>query len=148
MGETHGISLRKRIRINLVAAMNQANINQVQLAKKLGISKGTVNNWARGNNSPDVDMVPKICKVLSIPILDLYSPTTLESQKNIKKSPMVTDLFLREAGVAQPLEEMLERSSIHCAVYDGTRANPLYPVPRLMDRSELEIFYERAADWS
>ena len=51
------ISLRERIRINLVTAMENAGINQVQLADKLNISKGTVNNWTRGNNSPDVDMV-------------------------------------------------------------------------------------------
>lgn len=52
--------------------MERANINQVKLADKLGISKGTVNNWVRGNNSPDVDMVPKICKVLNITIKDFY----------------------------------------------------------------------------
>lgn len=85
MDEAHGISLRERIRINLISAMESANINQVQLAEKLGISKGTVNNWARGNNSPDVDMVPKICDVLGISVLDLYSPTKFEPQENAKK---------------------------------------------------------------
>ena len=67
------ISLRERIRLNLVAAMEKAGINQVQLAKKLGISKGTVNNWIRGNNSPDVDIVPDICSVLEISIIELFS---------------------------------------------------------------------------
>ena len=73
MDELHEISLRERIRLNLISAMKRADVNQVQLAEKLGISKGTVNNWARGNNSPDVDMVPKICNVLGISILDLFS---------------------------------------------------------------------------
>ena len=27
-------------------------------------------------------------------------------------------------------------------------ANPLYPVPKLMTRKELEVFYYRLADWS
>ena len=71
--------------------MESANINQVQLAEKLGISKGTVNNWARGNNSPDVDMVPKICDVLGISVLDLYSPTKFEPQENAKKEPPAQD---------------------------------------------------------
>ncbi len=79
MNSQHEISLRERIRLNLIAAMEKANINQVQLAEKLNISKGTVNNWARGNNSPDVDTVPKICEVLGISILDLYSETKSES---------------------------------------------------------------------
>lgn len=91
MDEAHGISLRERIRINLISAMESANINQVQLAEKLGISKGTVNNWARGNNSPDVDMVPKICDVLGISVLDLYSPTKFEPQENAKKESPVQD---------------------------------------------------------
>lgn len=69
MEQNRTISLRERIRLNLVAAMENAGINQVQLAEKLNISKGTVNNWTRGNNSPDVDMVPKICEVLGISIL-------------------------------------------------------------------------------
>lgn len=58
MSELHEMSLRERIRLNLVSSMEAANINQVQLADKLGISKGTVNNWARGNNSPDVEFEP------------------------------------------------------------------------------------------
>lgn len=90
MAELHEVSLRERIRLNLLSAMECANINQVQLAEKLGISKGTVNNWARGNNSPDVDMVPKICDVLGISILDLYAPTEFEQPDSIpseKNSP-------------------------------------------------------------
>ena len=58
------VSLRERMRINLVSAMKKAGLTQVSLADRLDISKGTVNNWIRGNNSPDVDMVPRICKAL------------------------------------------------------------------------------------
>lgn len=89
MGKAHEISLRERIRLNLISAMEQANLNQVQLAERLGVSKGTVNNWARGNNSPDVDMVPKICDVLGISITDLYSPARFEPQADTpnKKAP-------------------------------------------------------------
>lgn len=100
MGELHEISLRERIRLNLVSFMENANINQVQLAERLGISKGTVNNWARGNNSPDVDMVPKICKVLGISILDLYSPTKFEKQETsiqIKEAPPISDEAIKLA---------------------------------------------------
>ena len=79
------ISLRERIRINLVTAMENAGINQVQLADKLNISKGTVNNWTRGNNSPDVDMVPRICEVLGISVLALYSPTEFENSEATAK---------------------------------------------------------------
>ena len=34
------------------------------------------------------------------------------------------------------------------AKYADKEANPLYPVPKLMDAGELERFYEKVADWS
>ena len=85
MSEGPEISLRERIRINLVSAMEKANINQVQLGEKLGVSKGTVNNWTRGNNSPDVDMVPRICKILGITIASLYAPTKFEKPDDLPR---------------------------------------------------------------
>ncbi len=108
MNELHQISLRERIRLNLISAMDKANINQVQLAEKLGISKGTVNNWARGNNSPDVDMVPKICHVLGISILSLYAPTKfeeLESITSIRKSEPITDDEIEHIKKYRTLDE-------------------------------------------
>ena len=66
------ISLRERIRINLISAMSAANINQVQLAERLGIKKGTVNNWVRGNNSPDVDMVVSVTEARANPYYNCF----------------------------------------------------------------------------
>ncbi len=97
MEELTEISLRERMRLNLVFAMEKANINQVNLADKLGISKGTVNNWVRGNNSPDVDMVPKICKVLNISVLDLYSSARYEPIDNRKNAPPYSEEALKLA---------------------------------------------------
>ncbi len=97
MEETQMISFRERIRLNLVAAMKSANMSQVQLAERLGISKGTVNNWTKGNNSPDVDMVPQICRVLGISISSLYTPLPFEPEEiqSTKKKPT----SLSEAGL-------------------------------------------------
>lgn len=91
------ISLRERIRLNLIDAMRRAGLTQVQMADKLGISKGTVNNWIRGNNSPDVDMVPRICKVLEIPILSLYSPRNGEILDGIQSGPTYSPSALQLA---------------------------------------------------
>lgn len=103
MEKSRAISLRERIRLNLVAAMENAGINQVQLADKLNISKGTVNNWTRGNNSPDVDMVPRICDVLGISVLSLYSPTELESPETpiTKKSPAPAEASTGEISLEE-----------------------------------------------
>ncbi|MBD5094957.1 MAG: iron-containing alcohol dehydrogenase [Subdoligranulum sp.] len=42
----------------------------------------------------------------------------------IRSVLLVTDRPLREAGATRPLEDLLARSGVRCAVYDGTRANP------------------------
>lgn len=107
MEELHEISLRERIRLNLVSAMKKANLNQVQLADKLGISKGTVNNWVRGNNSPDVDIVPQICKVLSISVLDLYLPTEYETRTGEDYSSIAEATQRGEQTGADPLSTIL-----------------------------------------
>lgn len=111
MSETHKISFRERIRLNLIASMEKANINQVQLAEKLGISKGTVNNWARGINSPDLDLIPRICDVLGISVLDLYAPTGFEEQEALstKNSPSTDDSVPGEnvSAIFDKLNQML-----------------------------------------
>ena len=43
----------------------------------------------------------------------------------IRSVLLVTNRPLREAGATRPLEDLLARSGVRCAVYDGTRANPI-----------------------
>ena len=43
---------------------------------------------------------------------------------NVKSVLLVTDPFLRSSGSTAPLEALLQKNNIHCAVYDKTCANP------------------------
>ena len=70
---------------------------------------------------------------LAMPLMPYREPERFESIQSlspllerlgIRSILLVTDRPLREAGVTRPLEELLERSGVRCAVYDGTRANP------------------------
>lgn len=42
------------------------NLNQVQLAQKLGVSKQTVSNWENNNIQPSIDMLIKIADTFSV----------------------------------------------------------------------------------
>ena len=42
------------------------NISQVELARKLGVSKQSVSNWENDNIQPSIDMLVKIAKCLSV----------------------------------------------------------------------------------
>lgn len=48
-----------------------AGMDQLALATKLGYSKTAIGNWELGLARPDVDNVPKICRVLNIPVTEL-----------------------------------------------------------------------------
>ena len=41
-------------------------ITQDDLAKRIGKSKNVISNWERGDNSPDLDSVAKICVELDV----------------------------------------------------------------------------------
>lgn len=49
-------------------------------------------------------------------------------------------------NIPQTLEGIREEDIPHLAQYAAKEANPLYPVPRLLDAEALEVFYYKAAD--
>ena len=68
-----------------------------------------------------------------MPILPYREPEVFDSiegleplfkKLNVKSVLLVTDPFLRSSGSTAPLEALLQKNSIHCAVYDKTCANP------------------------
>ena len=48
------------------------NMSQAQLAEILGITKNTISNWESGRRRPELDMVPALCKALSITFDEFY----------------------------------------------------------------------------
>ena len=51
---------------NLKSIRIAAGITQVDLAKKLGVTKQSVSNWENGNIQPSVEMIAKISEVLNV----------------------------------------------------------------------------------
>ena len=46
-------------------------ISQVELAKKLGVSKQCVSNWENDNIQPSIEMLIKIAKYFAVPVDEL-----------------------------------------------------------------------------
>lgn len=70
---------------------------------------------------------------LALPFLPYREPTIYNSinqlpdqlkKSHIKSVLLITDAGIRNAGITQPLENLLKENEIECAVYDKTRANP------------------------
>lgn len=57
-------------------------LSQVQLAKKLGVTKQTISNWENGNILPSIDMIIKISEFFRLStdyLLGLDSRTYIET---------------------------------------------------------------------
>lgn len=57
------------------------NLSQVDLAKKLGVSKQAVSNWENNNILPSIDMLVRISRFFSVStdyLLELNNRTYLE----------------------------------------------------------------------
>ena len=64
-----------------IKALRKArNINQIQLANALGVSKQCISNWENDNIQPSIDMLIKIAKYFNVStdyLLDLNSEKQL-----------------------------------------------------------------------
>ena len=69
--------------------------------------------------------------------------TQILRKKEISSILLVTDSFLKSSGATAWLEDIPVM-----AKHAHKEANPLYPVPVLMNAGELEQFYYNVADWS
>lgn len=49
-----------------------ANLSQVSLANKSGVTQGALSQWERGESFPASDKLPKLAKALNCTIDDLY----------------------------------------------------------------------------
>lgn len=78
-----------------------SNLNQVQLAEKLNVSKQTVSNWENNNILPSVEMLVKISKVFSVStdyLLELENRqyleiTGLSQERLIHIQQLINDLL-------------------------------------------------------
>ncbi len=109
--------LRNSLKQNLNHYLSLSGMTQKDFSIKLGVSQAAVTNWLKGNNSPDIDVIAKICDVLGITINDLIqnsdngeeeSGVHKESDVKYKISSLFKkrrrDLQLSQNQVAQLLE--------------------------------------------
>ena len=54
----------------------------------------------------------------------------------------------RLMNIPKTLQGIEERDIPMMAMHAEKEANPLYPVPKLMNKKQLEKFYYQVADWS
>ena len=71
----------KRLEEKIRNLRKNFNINQVELASKLGVTKQCVSNWENDNILPSIEMLIKLAKFFSVTtdyLLDLNSDKTID----------------------------------------------------------------------
>lgn len=64
----------------------EKNMSQKVFAEAIGAKNTTVSNWEKGMARPDIDMIVKICEVLSVSPNELFSiPLTQNEYSNLEK---------------------------------------------------------------
>ena len=64
--------IRENVQKNLNYYLNLKEISQKELAEMLHVSQSAVTNWIKGKNSPDIEIVAKICEILDITVSQLF----------------------------------------------------------------------------
>ena len=90
---------KKLISANIKKYRLLAGLSQTALAEKLSVSSAAVSNWEKGQNSIDIDMLFKLCKILGVSVSDMGR----KDPKDIVLSDEETKIILsyRELGEGQ-----------------------------------------------
>lgn len=84
------MSIRDDFSKNLPYYMSLAGVNQVELAKSIGISKSTVSTWISGRSYPRIETVQKVADLLGCTTDDLVTenPEVIRSQLSEDKKEL------------------------------------------------------------
>ena len=78
---------------NLLRCMQEADVNQLDLAKALGITASSVNDWIKGRTYPRMDKVQLLAEYFGVTKSDLVDDLDDEAIAERKKDQEILDLF-------------------------------------------------------
>ena len=81
-------NIRQTITKNLNELMEKNRIRAIDLAEAVGVSKSAVSHWLAGDNSPNIEVLAKICQVYGVKMSEMLNDRTELSpaeKQHIKK---------------------------------------------------------------
>ena len=106
-------NIRQTITRNLNELMEKNRIRAIDLAEAVGVSKSAVSHWLAGDNSPNIEVLAKICQVYGVKMSEMLNDRTELSpaeKQHIKKYRSL-DHYGRKA-VDSLIDIELERCSL------------------------------------
>lgn len=86
------MEIRETVQRNVARYIKGSDYTQAEIARMLGVSKPTVTNWIKGVNTPNIELLNQLCRILNISFSEMFE----ESQNSYTQSPpdeqqLVTD---------------------------------------------------------
>lgn len=105
---------------NLRSLMRRDNLNQPELAQKLGVTKAAVNYWVNGRSVPQVSVVQQLADIFCCSTDDLLKETHSDI---LAGSPEERLIFIYRSLSIEGQQYLLQQASIAAAMY-GKKDNP------------------------
>ena len=84
--------VRETFRKNLNRIIEARGMKQAELAKLIGVSAPTVNDWVKGRKVPRMDKIDKLCSIFSVGRSDLLdAPKEITINESFDASRLVLD---------------------------------------------------------
>lgn len=92
------LDMRKKFAENLLKLLNESHMNQMDLAKRMGVSTPTVSDWVRAVKYPRIDKMQKLADIFHVPMGELMG-TEPDTAQEAAKEQIVSDLDARFADL-------------------------------------------------
>jgi transcriptional regulator with XRE-family HTH domain len=80
--------------------------NQKEFAERIGVGNGRVSNWEQGINRPDVDLLAKICEVLSVSPSELLDIQLSPDDLNVHEREVIAQ-YRKKPGLQNAVDILL-----------------------------------------
>lgn len=97
-------------------------IKQQELADALHKSKSVISNWERGENSPDIELTPQICKILKVTPDELFG---FAENMEYRKHKEQMERYQKEIDVLRAQAENINRQIENLERLRYQEENPL-----------------------
>lgn len=71
--------IRKLIGDNIKRVCASRGVHQVDIARHLKVSQGTVSNWFKGTNSIDIENLAELCRYLGVSLDQVFGFAAFDS---------------------------------------------------------------------
>lgn len=87
---------------------NELGIEQKELAARLGVNKNAVSNWERGRSRPDFNLIPALCRELSVTPYDLLGISAPQQLYTMREDKLIAKYRKLSSSVKAHVDVMMD----------------------------------------